>query len=74
MNQRSPGYEPGGIPNFPTPLCTCRDTAISAGSHFVGASGEVLRFPSGYQEAHQRRDSNPEPTVLETVALPVELR
>ena len=28
--------------HFPTPLCACRDTAISAGSHFVGASGEVF--------------------------------
>ena len=44
-------YEASGVPNSPNPVCACRDTPISAGSHFVGASGEVLRFPSGYQEA-----------------------
>ena len=28
LNQRSPGYEPGGIPNFPTERCACRDDIV----------------------------------------------
>ena len=51
FERMSSAYEADGVPNSPNPVCACRDTAISAGSHIVGASGEVLRFPSGYQEA-----------------------
>ena len=51
FERMSSAYEADGVPNSPNPVCACRDTAISAGSHIVGASGEVLHFPSGYQEA-----------------------
>ena len=42
FERMSLAYEASGVPNSPNPVCACRDTAISAGSHFVGASGEVF--------------------------------
>ena len=51
FERMSLAYGASGVPNSPNPVCACRDTAISAGSHIAGTSGEVLHFPSGYQEA-----------------------
>ena len=64
-------YETSGVPNSPNRVCACRDTAISAGSHFVGASGEVFLV---FLVATRRRGvAGFEPAITESksVALPL---